>query len=115
VHAFYPGVSEICGNIDFDAEHWVSQKTRSGYGKYNLFSVAFHELGHALGIFHSTEKDSVMAPFYKHRFSTKNIHEMLGESDKKLIQQMYGKPQTVEMRAVLNTKKAKVMIRLKKL
>jgi len=52
-----------------------------------------------------------MTPFYKREFSTENKHEILGESDKTLIQQMYGKAKTVEVRAVFNSKTAKVTIR----
>ena len=46
-HAFYPGKSAISGDIHFDSENWTDQKTVPGDGKYNLFSVAVHELGHA--------------------------------------------------------------------
>ena len=89
-------------------------KTIPGGGKYNLFSVATHELGHALGLYHSNEKYSVLTPFHKHGFSTGNMHEIPVESDKVLILQMYGKPtegKSVELGAVFNSKKAKVMIR----
>jgi len=48
-HAFYPGKSAISGDIHFDSENWTDQKTVPGDGKYNLFSVAVHELDHALG------------------------------------------------------------------
>jgi len=42
------------------------------------------------------------------------MHEIPVESDKALLQQMYGKPiegKSVEVRTVFNSKKAKVMIR----
>ena len=55
-----------------------------------------------------------MTHFYKHGFSTENMHEIPVESDKALLQQMYGKPiegKSVEVRTVFNSKKAKVMIR----
>ena len=97
-HAFFPGQSSICGYIH-DSEIWTTQKTVSRDGKYNVFSAATHELGHALGIHHSYEKDSVMAPFSKHGCSTENKHEILSESDKALIQQIYEKPKTIDMRA----------------
>jgi len=48
-----------------------------------------------------------MTPFYKRGFSTENKHEILGESDKTLIQQMYGKAKTVEVRVVLTPKQQK--------
>jgi len=52
-----------------------------------------------------------MTPFYKHDFSVENRHEILGETDKKLTQEMYCNSKSVEVRAVFNTKKAKVMVR----
>jgi len=42
------------------------------------------------------------------------MHEIPVESDKALIQQMYGKPaegKSVEMKAVFNSTKAKVIVR----
>jgi len=83
-------------------------------GRRNLFGVATQELGHALGLYHSNEKYSVLTSFHKHGFSTENMHEIPVESDQALIQQTYGKPtegKSVEVRAVFNSKKAKVMIR----
>jgi len=68
-------------------------------------------LGHALGLYHSDDSDSVMAPIYKHGFTTGNRDEILSESDKSLIQTMYGKPKTVEIRAVFISKKAKIMVK----
>jgi len=52
-----------------------------------------------------------MAPFHKHGYSTENKHEILSERDIKLIQQMYNKPETIQVRAVYNSTRAKVMIR----
>jgi len=89
----------------------TDQKTVSGDGKYNLFSVATHELGHALILYHSDDPDSVMAPIYKHGFSTENRDKILSESYKSLIQTMYGKPKSFETRAVFDSKKAKIMVK----
>ena len=113
-HAFYSGKNAISEDIPFDSETWKHQKTVPGDRKYNLCSAASHELGYALGVYHFNEKDSVMTPFYKHGFSTENMHEIPGESNKALIQQMYGKPtegKSVEMKAVFNSTKAKAIIR----
>jgi len=52
-----------------------------------------------------------MAPFHEHGYSTENKREILSERDIKLIQQMYDKPETIQVRAVYNSTRAKVMIR----
>jgi len=28
-HTFYPGVSEVCGDIHFDNENWTSEKNKT--------------------------------------------------------------------------------------
>ena len=77
-HGFYPGNSTLSGDLHFDNERWSDQKTVSGDGKYNLFSVAVHEIGHCIGLFHNTEeKDSVMQPIYKPELSVENKKKYL--------------------------------------
>jgi len=62
-HGFYPGNSTLSGDLHFDNEGWSDQKIVSGDGEFNLFSVAVHEIGHCIGLFHNTEdKDSIMQP-----------------------------------------------------
>ena len=64
-HGFYPGDSTVSGDLHFDNERWSDQKTVSGDGKFKLFSVAVHEIGHCIRLFHNTEdKDSIMQPNY---------------------------------------------------
>jgi len=46
-HGFYPGGSKLSGDLHFDNEIWTDQKTVSGDGEYNLFSVAVREIEHS--------------------------------------------------------------------
>ncbi|XP_015670202.1 matrix metalloproteinase-20 isoform X2 [Protobothrops mucrosquamatus] len=56
-------------------------------GGFNLFTVAAHEFGHALGLAHSTDPSSLMYPTYKyqHPFGFR-----LPKDDVKGIQALYG-------------------------
>ncbi len=62
-HTFYPApinAEPIAGDMHFDdSEHW------SLGGSTDLFSVALHELGHALGLGHSDNPAAAMYPYYK--------------------------------------------------
>ncbi|XP_068173233.1 matrix metalloproteinase-20-like [Antennarius striatus] len=59
-HAFGPG-SGIGGDTHFDDdERWTAGETG-----FNLFVVAAHEFGHALGLKHSRNPESLMYPTYK--------------------------------------------------
>jgi hypothetical protein len=62
-HTFYPAPlngEPIAGDMHFDAdENWHSGTT------VDLFSVALHETGHALGLGHSSNPGAVMYPYYR--------------------------------------------------
>jgi len=62
-HTFYPVTENpepVAGDMHFDAdEDW------SAGVNLDLFSVALHEAGHALGLAHSAQPGAVMYPYYR--------------------------------------------------
>ncbi|XP_010832385.1 PREDICTED: matrix metalloproteinase-20 [Bison bison bison] len=81
-HAFAPGEG-LGGDTHFDnAEKWTM-----GTNGFNLFTVAAHEFGHALGLAHSTDPSALMYPTYKYQ----NPYGFrLPKDDVKGIQALYG-------------------------
>jgi len=84
-HAFYPN-TRLGGNVHFDlGEEWTLWDEKRGS---SLFNVAMHELGHAIGIGHSSQQNSVMYAWYR-----PSITE-LSNDDTAAVNQLYGvKPQ----------------------
>lgn len=71
-HAFFPND----GDVHFDdAETWTTSTRASAEQPIDLVTVAAHELGHSLGLDHSSDPNALMYPFYT------GSHRYLGEDD----------------------------------
>ncbi len=87
-HTFYPSPPNpepIAGDMHFDAdEEWVAGPDITVYS-VDLFTVALHELGHALGLSHSDFAGTVMYPYYRRATA-------LAPEDILRIQELYASP-----------------------
>ncbi|XP_043928523.1 collagenase 3-like [Protopterus annectens] len=81
-HAFPPG-NDIGGDTHFDEDETWTRNSDD----YNLFLVAAHEFGHALGLSHSDDDTALMFPTYSY-VNTENF--VLSKDDVEGIQILYG-------------------------
>ncbi|XP_007538174.3 matrix metalloproteinase-25 [Erinaceus europaeus] len=88
-HAFFPGEHPISGDTHFDDEETWTFGVKDGEGT-DLFAVAVHEFGHALGLGHSSAPDSIMRPFYQGPVGDPAKYR-LSQDDREGLQQLYGK------------------------
>ncbi|XP_010865467.2 matrix metalloproteinase-17 [Esox lucius] len=89
-HAFFPGMGAISGDTHFDNDELWSYGYRDDLGTTDLFTVAVHEFGHALGLSHSSSSPSIMSPYYQGTVGGIQGYT-LPNDDTLAIQAIYGK------------------------
>jgi len=83
-HAFYPLSNKgLSGDVHFDDDEEYTYKSAKGK---NLLWVATHEIGHSLGLAHSSNRNAVMYPWY----TAYNPDMKLLDDDILGIQTLYG-------------------------
>lgn len=88
-HAFFPSDPDRAGGVHLDAEEEWAFRQPATEGT-DLFTVLVHELGHALGLTHSSARQSVMRPYYQGPLGDP-LHFSLGHLDLQHITALYGK------------------------
>lgn len=81
-HAFFPSN----GDVHFDDEENWGFGDEVGNTKTDFFTVAVHEFGHTMGLFHSDVQGALMYPYY----SGYNASFTLHDDDVKGMQSLYG-------------------------
>jgi len=79
-YMYYPRKGAMHFDVD---ESWTSSQQRGG--KINMHFVAAHEMGHGLGIEHSSASGAVMVPYYLGW-----REQMLRADDMKAVRHLYG-------------------------
>lgn len=90
-HGFFPpnNGNTAAGDIHLDStDNWALSQVGPGF---DLFTVFAHELGHALGLAHSSVPNSLMNPFYTEAFRGPQADDIAG------MRFIYGAPVTTNV------------------
>ncbi|XP_036385336.1 matrix metalloproteinase-17 [Megalops cyprinoides] len=87
-HAFFPGDRFIAGDTHFDDEEAWTFRSPDSHGM-DLFAVAVHEFGHAIGLAHTSAMESIMRPYYQGPVGDPLKYDLPYE-DKVRVWQLYG-------------------------
>ncbi|NXO75008.1 MMP17 protein, partial [Sitta europaea] len=103
-HAFFPGDHHTAGDTHFDDDEYWTFRSSDTHGM-DLFAVAVHEFGHAIGLTHISAIESIMRPYYQGPVGDPLKYDLPYE-DKVRIWQLYGVRESVSPTAKPEVSKA---------
>ncbi|XP_043925730.1 matrix metalloproteinase-17 [Protopterus annectens] len=92
-HAFFPGDQHTAGDTHFDDDEYWTFRSADTHGM-DLFAVAVHEFGHAIGLSHISTAESIMRPYFQGPVGDPLKYDLPYE-DKVRIWQLYGVRESV--------------------
>ncbi|KAL1768817.1 matrix metalloproteinase-17 [Sigmodon hispidus] len=100
-HAFFPGDHHTAGDTHFDDDEAWTFRSSDAHGM-DLFAVAVHEFGHAIGLSHVAAPSSIMQPYYQGPVGDP-LRYGLPYEDRVRVWQLYGVRDSVSPTAQLDT------------
>ncbi|KAM5238813.1 matrix metalloproteinase-17 [Ctenodactylus gundi] len=100
-HAFLPGDHHTAGDAHFDDDEAWTFRSSDAHG-IDLFAVAVHEFGHAIGLSHVAVSGSIMQPYYQGPVGDP-LRYGLPYEDRVRVWQLYGVRESVSPTAQLDT------------